>query len=169
MLFTLISSLLIAIPNALHSQKKVVCRLNLYGYLYGYLYGCRSRHPYTQSAYIDSSVHCFHRAANYGKTLRGKTCLVVCPSGDFYNWHGQGHYGSTRMAQVRWGRHKMQMTSFSKCSYISLVKWIVLILTNHKVTNICIGIREDEQMSIFLYQFIQLRVPRLYVIDTIPI
>ena len=30
----------------------VVCRLSLYGYLYRYLYGCRSRHPYTQSAYI---------------------------------------------------------------------------------------------------------------------
>ena len=59
----------------------VVCRLNLHGYLYGYLYGCRSRHPYTQSAYIDSSVHCFYRAANYGKTLRGTTCVTPSSGG----------------------------------------------------------------------------------------
>ena len=48
---------------------------------------------------IDSSVRCFHRAANYGRTLRGRTCLAVCLSGDYYNWHVQGHYGSTRNYQ----------------------------------------------------------------------
>lgn len=55
----------------------VVCRLNLYGYLYG----CYSRHPYTQSAYIDSSVRCFHRAAKYGKTLRGTTSVAPSSGG----------------------------------------------------------------------------------------
>ena len=30
--------------------------MNLHGYLYGYLYGGRSRHPYTQSAYIVEEV-----------------------------------------------------------------------------------------------------------------
>ena len=53
------------IPNALHSQKMVVCQLNLYGYLYG----CRSRHPYTQSAYIDS--YCNNQLLNIILTERG--------------------------------------------------------------------------------------------------
>ena len=57
--FLVANSFKVPIPNALHSQKKVVYRLNLYGYLYRYLYGCRSRHPYTQAAYIDSSVRVF--------------------------------------------------------------------------------------------------------------
>ncbi len=43
--------------------------------------GCRPHHPYTQSAYIDSSVRCFHRAANYGKTLRGTTSVAPSSGG----------------------------------------------------------------------------------------
>lgn len=30
---------------------------------------------------IDSSVHCFHRAANYGKTLRGTTSVAPSSGG----------------------------------------------------------------------------------------
>ena len=65
--FLVANSFKVPIPNALHSQKKVVYRLNLYGYLYRYLYGCRSRHPYTQSAYIDSSVRFFTEQQNTEK------------------------------------------------------------------------------------------------------
>ena len=69
--FLVANSFKVPIPNALHSQKKVVYRLNLHGYLhgylYGYLYGCRSRHPYTQSAYIDSSVRFFTEQQNTEK------------------------------------------------------------------------------------------------------
>ncbi len=59
----------------------VVCRLNLYGYLYGHLYGHRSHHLYSQSAYIDSSVRFFYRAAKYGKTLRGTTSVAPSSGG----------------------------------------------------------------------------------------
>ena len=61
--FLVANSFKVPIPNALHSQKTVVCRLNLYGYLYG----CYSRHPYTQSAYIDSSVRFFTEQQNTEK------------------------------------------------------------------------------------------------------
>ena len=48
----------------------------------------------------------------------------------FYIITKQTSPASWDMAQVRWGHHKMRMTSFGKCSYISLVKWIVFTLTN---------------------------------------
>lgn len=92
MFFTLISSLPIANTKRVTFSEEGCMSIELVRVLVWVLVWVSfSHHPYTQSAYIDSSVRCFHRAANYGRTLRGRTCLAVCLSGDYYNWHVQGH------------------------------------------------------------------------------
>ena len=94
-------------------------------------YGCYSRHPYTQSAYIDSSVHCFHRAANYGKTLQGTTCVTPSSGGggtsndmpwrdrdeDFLHFvHRVMFYAHAQYYPVNW--HKRTQNSSYSFSYV---------------------------------------------------